>query len=122
MGEVMKKIDDIKNDSDLVNSIDWDMTPEEAISLHLEWGPLRSQSYYNSRCSDNETIYFVIDTWKIPVIKLIRRKGFDAYELAKFDIPDDLKKDLMEDIGKHKGVYAIYGDIKKWLMKKILER
>ena len=116
------KIDDIREDYDLVNSIDWEMTPEEAISLHLEWGPLRSQTYYNSRYSDNETVYFVIDTWRKPVIKLIRRRGFDAYELAKFDIPDDLKKDFMEDIGKYKGVYAIDGDIKKWLMREILKR
>ena len=47
----------------LLDSIDWEMTPEEAIALHLEWGPLRDQSYYNSRDSNNETVYFIINTW-----------------------------------------------------------
>ena len=49
-------LSDIKKDFHLINSVDWDMTPEEAIALHLEWGPLRSQKYYNSRDNDNETI------------------------------------------------------------------
>ena len=38
------KIHEIKDNFDLVNSVDLEMTPEEAIALHLEWGPLRSQA------------------------------------------------------------------------------
>ena len=29
---------DIKNNFELVNNIDWEMTPEEAVTLYLEWG------------------------------------------------------------------------------------
>ena len=111
---------EIRNNFDLVNSVDWDMTPEEAIALHLEWGPLRDLSYYNSRDSENETVYFIVNTWKqYPVVTLIRRKGFDSEELANFALPDQLEQNVMDTLGKHKGVYAVEGEIREWLKKEL---
>ncbi len=111
---------EIKDDFDLVNSIDLEMTPEEAIALHLEWGPLRSQAYYNSRDNENETVYFVINTWKKPpILTLIRRKGFDSEDLGNFRLPKNLEDDFMKEIGQYKGVYAVEGDIKEWLKKEL---
>ena len=102
---------EIKSNFDLVNSVDWDMTPEEAIALHLEWGPLRSQSYYNSRDNENETVYFVINTWKKPpVLTLIRRN---------FRLPKNLEDNFMKGMGQYKGVYAVEGEIKEWLKKEL---
>ena len=34
----MMNLEDIKKDMRLVNEIDWQMTPEEAVRLYLEWG------------------------------------------------------------------------------------
>jgi hypothetical protein len=111
---------EIKKNYNLVNSVDWDMTPEEAIALHLEWGPLRSQVYYNSRDNDNETVYFVINTWKNPpTLTLVRRKGFDSEELGSFRLPDNLEQEFMQGIGKYKGVYAVEGKVKDWLKKEL---
>jgi hypothetical protein len=113
-------IDEIKNNYNLVNSVDWDMTPEEAIALHLEWGPLRSQAYYNSRDNDNETVYFVINTWKKPpILTLIRRKGFDSEDLGTFRLPKNLEDEFMNDIGQYKGVYAVEGAVRDWLKKEL---
>ena len=111
---------EIKNNHDLINSVDWDMTPEEAIALHLEWGPLRSQTYYNSRDNDNETVYFVINTWKNPpILSLVRRKGFDSEELGDFRLPEKLETEFMQEIGKLKGIYAVEGKIRDWLKKEL---
>lgn len=113
-------LNDIKNNYNLLYSIDWEMTPEEAIALHLEWGPLRSQAYYNSRDNDNETIYFVIDTWKNPpILILVKRKGFDSEELGKFKLPDNLEKTFLKQIGNNKGIYAVDGKIRGWLKKEL---
>ncbi|MDA3916577.1 MAG: hypothetical protein PF690_06360 [Deltaproteobacteria bacterium] len=113
-------IHEIKDDFDLVNSVDWEMTPEEAIALHLEWGPLRSQAYYNSRDNENETVYFVINTWKKPpVLTLIRRKGFDSEDIGNFRLPKNLEDDFMKEIGQYKGVYAVEGDVRDWLKKEL---
>lgn len=114
------RLEEIKKDLDIVNSVDWEMTPEEAIALHLEWGPLRDLSYYNSRDNDNETVYFVINTWKNPpLVSLVRRKGFDSEELSTFRLPERLEKRFIETSGNHKGVFAIEGEVKDWLKKEL---
>ncbi len=114
------RLGDIKKNYNLLNSVDWDMTPEEAIALHLEWGPLRSQSYYNSRDNDNETVYFVINTWKNPpILTLVRRKGFDSEELGNFSLPKPLETEFLQGIGKYKGVYAVEGKVRDWLKKEL---
>ncbi len=111
---------DIKNHQDIVDAVDWEMTPEEAIALHLEWGPLRGLKYYNSRDNDNQTVYFVINTWKQPpVVTLVRRKGFDSEDLATFRLPVGLEKSFMNGIGKFKGVYAVDGEVRDWLKKEL---
>ncbi|MFO7752288.1 MAG: hypothetical protein R6V41_04125 [Desulfobacteraceae bacterium] len=113
-------IEELKNNYDIINSVDWKMTPEEAISLHLEWGPLRSVSYYNSRDSNNETVYFVIDNWgEFPVVKLIRRRGFDSEELTSFRLPPGLESEFMASLGNHKGIFAVDGNIRDWLQSRL---
>ena len=107
---------EIKENWNLVNSVDWEMTPEEAIALHLEWGPLRSQKYYNSRDNTNETVYFVINTWKRPpILTLVRRRGFDSEELGNFKLPENLEAEFLQGIGQYKGVYAVEGNVRDWL-------
>jgi len=111
---------EIKDNWDIVNAVDWEMTPEEAIALHLEWGPLRSQAYYNSRDNDNETVYFVINTWKSsPILTLVRRRGFDSEELGNFQLPKKLETEFLQGIGKYKGVYAVEGNVRDWLKKEL---
>ncbi len=114
------RLKDIKNDLDIVNAVNWEMTPEEAIALHLEWGPLRDLSYYNSRDSNNETVYFVINTWKThPVVSLIKRKGFDSEDLATFRLPERLENKFMTSMGDCKGVFAVEGEVKEWLQMEL---
>ncbi len=111
---------EIKINHDLINSVDWEMTPEEAIALHLEWGPLRSQKYYNSRDNDNETVYFIINTWNNPPnLTLVRRKGFDSEELGNFSLPKNLEREFMLETGRNKGVYAVDGKVRDWLKKEL---
>jgi len=111
---------EIKENWNLVNSVDWEMTPEEAIALHLEWGPLRSQKYYNSRDNTNETVYFVINTWKRPpILTLVRRRGFDSEELGNFKLPENLEAEFLQGIGQYKGVYAVEGNVRDWLKKEL---
>ncbi len=112
------KLHEIKKNYDLINSVNWEMTPEEAVALHLEWGQLRSQAYYNS--SSDETVYFVINTWKeSPFLSLVKRKGFDSEELGTFKMPEKLEKEFMQGMGKFKGVYAVEGEVRDWLKKEL---
>ncbi len=116
----MMNLDDIKKNTDLVNSIDWDMTPEEAVRLYLEWGNNWARGNYVIRSKDDVSHYFVVNTWKDePVIYFIRRNSDEAVELAKIRMPNELKRRFMHSQGRHKGVWALDGDVKSWLKKKL---
>ena len=109
-------LDDIKNNRKLLNEIDWEMTPEEAVRLYLEWGNNWARGNYVIRSKDDVTHYFVVNTWKEdPIIYLIRRNSELAEELAEIKLPKDLKKKYISENGRLKGVYAVSGEIKKWL-------
>ncbi len=116
----MMRLEDIRENEDLLNAIDWDMTPEEAVRLYLEWGNNWAGGNYVIRSKDDITHYFVVNTWdENPVIFLIRRNSDEAVELAKIDMPDDIKDRCLEENGNLKGVFAIEGDVKDWLYKQL---
>lgn len=116
----MLQLQDIRKDTDLVNAIDWDMTPEEAVRLYLEWGNNWARSNYVIRSKDDVAHYFVVNTWKEkPVIYLIRRNSDEAEELAAIDMPDDLRDSFFAENGNFKGVFSIEGSVKKWLKSKL---
>lgn len=116
----MMTLNDIRKNTDLVNSIDWDMTPEEAVRLYLEWGNNWARSNYVIRSKDDVSHYFVVNTWKEkPVVYLIRRNSEEAAELAKFHMPEGMERRYRETNGSHKGVYEIDGEVKDWLREEL---
>jgi len=112
----MKTLEDLKADRKLIEFIDWDMTPEEAVTLYLEWG--NNWSHGRRVKSKNDVShYFVLNTWdKKPDIFLVRRNSEGASELAEIDVPDEYTDDLLRN---SKGVYAIDGEIRGWLMEEL---
>lgn len=115
----MLSIQEIREDQDLVNAIDWDMTPEEAVTLYLEWGNNWSHGRM-IKSKDDVSHYFVVDTWESPPkIFLVRRNSVEAVELAAIDIPEELRERFLESVGGHKGVYAIDGEIRGWLVTQL---
>jgi hypothetical protein len=116
----MMKLEEIKKNTDLVNSIDWEMTPEEAVRLYLEWGNNWASGNYVIRSKDDVSHYFVVNTWKEePVIYFIRRNSDEAVELAKIKMPEGLRNRYEKSQGRHKGVWALEGEVKSWLKKKL---
>ena len=116
----MEPLEKIKRDADLVNAIDWDMTPEEAVRLYLEWGNNWARGNYVIRSKNDETHYFVVNTWKEkPVVYLIRRNSEEARELFCIDLPEPVKRKFLKENGNNKGVYAIEGAVKEWLRKEL---
>ncbi|MEJ2039490.1 MAG: hypothetical protein P8X55_11200 [Desulfosarcinaceae bacterium] len=116
----MSPLDKIKHDPDLVNAIDWEMTPEEAVRLYLEWGNNWARGNYVIRSKHDETHYFVVNTWKdTPVVYLIRRNSEEANELYCIELPDPVKRQFLKENGNNKGVYAIAGAVKDWLQKEL---
>ena len=97
--------------------IDWDLSPEDAVTLYLEWGnnnwhapfpPVRSKEDYAT--------YFVVDTWLTPPkIRLLRRNSEALEELAAVDLPEKLAVDFAVEYGTLRGVFEPTSAIKEWL-------
>jgi hypothetical protein len=97
--------------------IDWDMTPEDAVTLYLEWGNNSWHAAHKPVTSKNDfSTYFVVNTWSgTPEVTLVRRNSEEAVELAAFTLPEPLARQFMEENGGNKGIYAPTEAIKQWL-------
>ena len=116
----MRGLEEIRNEHDLISVIDWDMTPEEAVTLYLEWGNNPATGRHRIRSPNDVSHYFVVNTWEDPPkIYFIRRNSEEAVELAAIDMPEDLKEHFLESVGHNNGVYAIDDEVKAWLEKEL---
>lgn len=109
-------IDEIRNDLAMINEIDWDMTPEEAVTLYLEWGNNWTHGKKMVKSKKDVSHYFVVNTWDDPPkIYLIRRNSEGAVELAAIEMPAPLKDHFLQGVARRKGVYAISPEVRAWL-------
>ena len=100
--------------------IDWDMTPEDAVALYLEWGNSGYGGSYENRVRGKMDVsyYFVINTWDAkPKGYLIKRNSDGADELATFTLPDRLERSFLEHVSHQKGVYGVTPEVREWLEK-----
>jgi hypothetical protein len=112
----MLNLEDIRGDQRLINEIDWEMTPEKAVSLYLEWGNGWNHGVRMVRSMDDESYYFVVYSWEDgPVLHLVRRDMGGAEELAVIPLPEDLREHFQQTWGGHKGVYGLTPEIEAWL-------
>ena len=113
----MLTLAELKKEHDLLDEVDWDMTPEQAVKLYLEWGNTDwGSGKYVIRSKSDYTTYFVVNCWSKPYfIYLIRRNSDEAVELAKFELPEQFERDVCE----LKGVYALEKDVQSWLKSEL---
>ena len=96
--------------------IDWDMTPEEAVTLYLEWGNNWRKDRAPVRSKDDKSYYFIVDTWENePQVRLVKINSDGARDLAVLALPAAFQKEFMSSVGYKKGVYPINKDIQQWL-------
>ena len=97
--------------------IDWDLTPEHAVTMYLEWGNNDWNSQYGPvRSKSDVSTYFVVDTWSgNPMIRLVRRNSEEAVDLIAFPMPEHLLPWFKEENGNLKGISAHEGPVKAWL-------
>jgi crotonobetainyl-CoA:carnitine CoA-transferase CaiB-like acyl-CoA transferase len=114
----MMTLEDIRKDRALLNSIDWSMTPEEAVTLYLEWGNNTAHGRKMVRSKKDVSYYFVVNTWhEPPMIYLVRRNSDEAVDLAAIELPSHLRKRFMESVARRKSVYGLTPEVKEWLQK-----
>lgn len=101
--------------------IDWNLTPEHAVTMYLEWGNNDwSAEYPPVRSKSDVSRYFVVDAWEErPMIRLVERNSEKAVDLVSFPLPEELLPGFREEHGTAKGMYAITQPIKEWLKKRL---
>lgn len=98
-------------------SIDWNLSPEMAVTLYLEWGNNDWNAEYPPvRSRHDVATYFVVDAWhRPPLVRLVRRNSEQAEDLAAFELPADLAALFYAEYGDLKGVFEPLPGIKDWL-------
>lgn len=101
--------------------IDWELAPEDAVTMYLEWG---NNNWHSGRApvrsKADESVYFVVDTWEEgPVIRLVRRNSEDSRELTALPLPPHLLPAWREEHGRAKGVFAPGEAVIAWLKERM---
>lgn len=116
----MMTLEELKRHNELTGVIDWDMSPEEAVTLYLEWGNNPANGRRRVRSKEDVSLYFVVYTWEAPPrIYLIRRNSEQAEELAVIDMPEHLRGPFLKSVAHHKGVYPVTPEIRRWLEEQL---
>ena len=97
--------------------IDWDLSPEDAVTLYLEWGNNDWRAPFPPvRTKEDYATYFVVDTWSAPPkIRLLRRNSEKLQELAAVEVPEALSADFVAEYGSLRGVFEPTPAMKAWL-------
>ena len=114
----MWELEELKAHREIIDIIDWEMTPEKAVETYLEWGTGWSRRGDFVQYIDQQSLYFVIYNWEEPPqVTLIQRTMREANEIAKIQAPGDLIRKAIDEGGRKPGVgvYAITDELKQWL-------
>lgn len=97
--------------------IDWNMTPEHAVTMYLEWGNNDWHAEYPPvRSKDDYSTYFVVDTWQDhPIVRLVRRNSEMAVDLLELPLPENLAEGFRKEYGELRGIFEPTPAIKDWL-------
>lgn len=101
--------------------IDWQMTPEDAVTLYLEWGNNSWHARFQPvRSKDDYSNYFVVYNWdEKPRAILVRRNSEEARELWERELPDGLAEGFRDHVGGLKGVYPPNDAVRHWLKQQL---
>lgn len=99
-----------------LHEIDWNITPEHAVAMYLEWGNNACDEYPAVRTESDSSTYFVVDSWgERPVIRLVERNMAKAEDLFSMPMPEEFMDDHRQAHGTWKGVSAPTEALKTWL-------
>jgi hypothetical protein len=118
----MMNLEELSRQRQLVNAIDWTMTPEKAVDMYLEWGAGWTRGHEFVCSANEESFYFVLFDWeKPPQATLIHRTVKEAREMAKVEVPPELFEDAINEDGRRPGgtVHRLNTQLQEWLQARL---
>ena len=101
--------------------ISWNLSPEHAVTMYLEWGNNDWHAEYPPvRSKDDVSYYFVVDSWGAsPIVRLVRRNSESAEDLISVPLPEALLPDYQAAHGSWRGISEPTPAIKSWLRREL---
>ncbi|MCP3892060.1 MAG: hypothetical protein GY702_24800 [Desulfobulbaceae bacterium] len=118
----MLNFNQLKRNRNLVNDIDWSMTPDKAVDMYLEWGSGWTRGHEFVSYQNQESVYFVVYDWETPPqVTLVKRTHEGAEDIAKMTVPKDLFDHAVKEDGYRPGigVHPLSKPLKDWVCKAI---
>ncbi|MGI9535440.1 MAG: DUF1566 domain-containing protein [Desulfocapsaceae bacterium] len=110
----------IKVGDRVINSIDWEMTPELTFGTYESWGGRE-----RVRNNDERIYYFFIDSWgEKPKLCLMERAVKHARVIAEIQAPDEMVSSCVDSQGEvafYDRSFAINEQIRTWLIDHVLD-
>jgi hypothetical protein len=116
----MLTIEEIKENQEIMDCLNLEMTPEKAVALYLEWGSSWAHGRDFVRSNTDVSCYFTIDAWEKPAkLLLIRRSMAEGEILVEVDAPRELVEREVEAWGGRRGSYGISELLKEWIRSQL---
>ena len=114
------QIEALQKHADVLKDIDWEMTPEDAVTRYLEWGSSWSHGKNMVRSKSEVSYYFTISTWhNPPIIHFMKINTAEGVELATIEIPEKLRDRFVAEAPSGKGVFPLNEEIREWLEEQL---
>ena len=116
----MLSMEDIRENGEIMDCLNLEMTPEKAVALYLEWGSSWAHGRDFARSASDVSCYFTLDAWKTPAkIFLVRQSMAEDEILGEVSVPPDLLAREVESWGGRKGTYGISEELKGWIRNEL---
>ena len=116
----MLSMEDIKENKEIMDCLNLEMTPEKAVALYLEWGSSWAHGPDFARSKNDASCYFTLDAWKKPAkILLIRQSMAEGEVLGEVEVPPDVLEKEVESWGGRKGTYGISDELRDWISREL---
>ena len=114
MNDEVLDLAQLKECRDLVNAVDWDLTPQQAFETYQ----LKSRDNWRASAT-GEVLYFYVSAWQGEnKVFLVRRTLKHSEEIAEIAVPDDLVAAcVVEQEGSYipRGQCPINDQVRDWL-------
>lgn len=101
--------------------IDWNLSPEQAVTMYLEWGNNAwNREHPPVRTNSDVSYYFVIDSWQDPpTVRLVKRNMEKAEDIFVCALPKELIASHRKVHGEWRGICEPVDEIKAWLKEEL---
>lgn len=116
----MLTLEKIREDQEIMDCLNLEMTPEKAVALYLEWGSSWAHGRDFARSSSDVSCYFTLDAWQAPAKILLLRQSMNEDEVVgEVDIPPELIDKEVQYWGGKRGSYGIGETLKGWIRNEL---